>query len=72
MFHHFENEAAVGNDCLVSSTDLTYSHEKDPMSAHNPIYTFLLEVSQSGYRRDNSGYLKRSLPPVEFEYAQPE
>lgn len=70
MFHHFAGEAGVERDCLVRSTDFTYSHEQDPLSANNPIYTFLLSVSQPGYKRSNGGYLKRSLPPVEYEYSQ--
>lgn len=45
--------------------------EQDPDNARNPIYTFLRAVSQIGYKRDGGGYLKRSLPPVEFEYTQP-
>ena len=71
MFHHFDGEAGVGNDCLVRSTDFAYSHEQDPGDARNPVYTFLLAVTQTGYKRHNGGYLKRSLPPVEFEYTQP-
>lgn len=71
MFHHFDGEEGVGQDCLVRSTDFTYSHQQDPAAARNPIYTFLLSVTQSGYKRDNDGYLKRSLPPVAFEYTQP-
>ncbi|MEK6281257.1 MAG: SpvB/TcaC N-terminal domain-containing protein [Acidobacteriota bacterium] len=71
MFHDFPDEADVGGDCLVRSTDFTYSHEQDPADARNPVYTFLRAVTQSGYRRQNVGYLKRSLPPVEFEYSQP-
>ena len=71
MFHHFADEAGVGKDCLVRSTDFTYSHEHDPSDARNPIYTFLLAATQTGYKRNNGGYLKRSLPPVEFEYTQP-
>ncbi len=72
MFHHFDGEEGVGNDCLVRSTDFTYSHEQeDPASARNPVYTFLRAVTQTGYRRADVGYLKRSLPPVEFEYTQP-
>lgn len=62
MFHHFPGELEVGVDCLVRSTDFTYSHD---------VYTFLRAVTQSGYRRHDGGYLKRSLPPVEFEYTQP-
>jgi hypothetical protein len=71
MFHHFPDEAGVGSDCLVRSTDFTYSHEQDPVHARNPVYTFLLSVTQSGYKRVNGGYLKRSLPPLEFAYSQP-
>jgi RHS repeat-associated protein len=69
--HHFEHEAGIGDDCLVRSTDFSYSHEQDPDSARNPVYTFLLAATQRGYKRHNGGYLKRSLPPVEFEYSQP-
>ena len=76
MFHHFdggEDEADVGRDCLVRSTDFNYSSEVDPASSRNPVYTFLLSVTQCGYKRNQSGgYLKRSLPPVEFRYTQPE
>lgn len=65
MFHHFDGEAGVGNDCLVRSTDFTYSAEQ------NYIYTFLNSVTQTGYKRNNGGYDKRSMPPVEYEYTQP-
>lgn len=71
MFHHFPDEPEVGEDCLVRSTDFTYSHEQNPADTRNLIYTFVLAVTQSGYKRQNGGYLKRSLPPVEFEYTQP-
>lgn len=71
MFHHFEAEADVGAGCLVRSTDFTYSHEQDPTSTRNPVYTFLMAVTQVGYRRQEGGYLSRSLPPVTFEYSLP-
>ncbi|WAK00594.1 SpvB/TcaC N-terminal domain-containing protein [Methylobacter sp. YRD-M1] len=71
MFHHFPGEDGVGQDCLVRSTDFTYSHEEDPTSAQNPIFSFLVSVTQSGYKRQPGSYLKKSLPPVEFEYTQP-
>ena len=72
MFHHFPDEPEVGNDCLVRSTDFTYAYEQEPSNVSNPVYTFLRQVIQSGYKRNNDGYLKRSLPPVEFEYTKPE
>ncbi len=71
MFHHFDGEEGVGNDCLVRSTDFSYSHQQDPGSVKNPIYTFIRAVTQSGYQRDGGGYQKRSLPAVEFEYTEP-
>src|SRR5262249_34509083 len=51
MFHHFPDEQDVGADCLVRSTDFTYAYEESPASAQNPIFSFLLSVSQSGYKR---------------------
>ena len=65
MFHHFDGETGVGNDCLVRSTDFTYSADQ------NRIYTFLNAVTQAGYKRKNAGYDKRDMPPVEYEYTQP-
>ncbi len=70
MFHHFGDEE-IGEDCLVRSTDFTYSNEKNPDDTRNPIYSFLLSVTQSGYKRNSGGYLKRNLPPLAFEYTQP-
>ncbi len=70
MFHHFDGEEGVDNDCLVRSTDFAYSHEQDPANTKNPVYTFLKITTQTGYQRSDDGYLKRSLPPVEFEYSQ--
>ncbi len=71
MFHHFPNEQGIGQNCLVRSTDFTYSYEADPTSTENPIFSFLLAASQIGYKRkDGGGYLAKSLPPVEFEYTQ--
>jgi RHS repeat-associated protein len=70
MFHHFQ-EDSVGPNCLVCSTDFTYSDEIDPSNSCSPIYTFLKRVTQTGYRRNPNGYDKQSLPPVEFEYTEP-
>jgi RHS repeat-associated protein len=74
MFHHIPDVSAndKGYDGLVRSTDFTYSHEQEPTSVRNPVYTFLRAVKQIGYRRKNGGYVKRSLPPLEFKYSQPE
>ena len=72
MFHHFPGETDVGANCLVRSTDFTYSYEKNLQDVRTPIFSTLLSVIQSGYKRkQGGGYLKKSLPPVEFTYTQP-
>ncbi|NOU14708.1 MAG: hypothetical protein HOO92_12230 [Methylococcaceae bacterium] len=72
MFHHFPDELDVGANCFVRSTDFTYSYEEDPTNVSNPIFSFLLSATQSGYKRlEDGAYLKKSLPPLEFEYTEP-
>lgn len=71
MFHNFPEEDSVGRDCLVKSTDFTYSYEQNPTDVRNPIYSFLLAVVQTGYKRDGDGYIQKSLPPLEFTYSEP-
>jgi RHS repeat-associated protein len=71
MFHHFSGEAEVGRDCLVRSTDFDYSYEQDGADVRNPIYSRLLSATQTGYKRDGDGYLKKSFPPLEFTYSEP-
>lgn len=71
MFHHFPNEAEVGQDCLVRSTDFNYSYEQNPTDVRNPIYSCLLSATQTGYKRDPAGgYIQKSLPPLEFTYSE--
>jgi hypothetical protein len=78
MFHHFRDDGSLigeSYDGLVRSTDFTYSHQQDIQDSRNPIYTFLQQVTQTGYKRKNgqatNEYIKRSLPPVEYTYSQP-
>ncbi len=71
VFHNFPAEPNVGADCLVRSLDLTYSDQESPADPRNPMYTFLAVATQSGYRREGAGYLRRSMPPLEFTYSQP-
>src|SRR5262249_35461226 len=71
MFHHFPGEANVGANCLVRSTDFTYSYEADATNARNPIFSLLLSALQCAYKRHQGSYLKRFLPPVEFHYTEP-
>lgn len=72
MFHHFPHEDGVGINCLVRSTEFTYSHQQNPSDTRNPIYTFLNAVTHAAHRRRGTGYRRRSLPPVEFEYSRPQ
>ena len=73
MFHHIPDldTNGTGYDGLVRSTDFTYSYERIPTDVRSPIYSFLLSVTQSGYKKQNGGYLKRSLPALDFVYSQP-
>ena len=71
MFHHFADEAGAGNDCLVRSTDFKYSYEQQSDAIRDPIYSRLLSATQTGYKREDGGYLKKSLPPLEFTYSEP-
>ena len=71
MFHHFPGEPEVGANCLVRSTDFTYAYEANPQAAANPIFSKLLAVTQSGYKRKaGGGYIAKSLPPLEFTYSE--
>ena len=75
MFHHFKDELGVHDDLvhskvepgvqdyLVRSTEFEYSE--------SPIASLITSVTQSGYvLRDNGKYLKKSLPPIHFEYSK--
>lgn len=62
LFHHFENELPTP-DCLVRSLDLDY--------LVTGITSYLTSVTSSGYVfQADSNYLRKSLPPLEFEYSR--
>ncbi len=64
VFHHFPEELGV-DDYLVRSTEFAYDE--------NPIASLMTSVIQSSYLlRQPDSYLKKSLPPVEFEYSRAE
>lgn len=74
MFHHFPDEDDVGADCLVRSTDFVYRNTRnnpDDLKRGHPVASFIQSITQSGYKRTTGGYLKKSMPPLEFEYSQP-
>ncbi|HEV2375326.1 MAG TPA: SpvB/TcaC N-terminal domain-containing protein [Streptosporangiaceae bacterium] len=64
MVHHFPDEPEVGADCLVCSTDFTYT------STRSTGMTTLASVTHTGYRRRGDSYRRESLPPAEFGYSQ--
>ncbi|WP_159032298.1 MULTISPECIES: SpvB/TcaC N-terminal domain-containing protein [unclassified Streptomyces] len=64
MFHHVP-EPGVGKNCVARSLDLGYQDDDGTSRA-----SFLTSVTQWGWKRSDGGYLRRSLPPVEFEYSQ--
>jgi YD repeat-containing protein len=73
MFHHFPAEEGVGEDCLVRSTDFTYSYssQQNLINVSHPIYSLLLSVKQTGYKRNpEGGYIQKSLPTLEFTYSE--
>ena len=57
MFHHISggSEGTGGYEGLVRSTDFTYNYETNPEDARNPIYSFLLSVTQKGYKLNDDG-----------------
>lgn len=75
MFHHFPkiDGKESGYDGLVRSTDFQYD-QQDPQSQliGNRVATKLISATQTGYKLDPTGqsYLTRSLPPLEFAYAE--
>jgi RHS repeat-associated protein len=72
FFNNFPAEPTAGPDCLVRSLDFVYSDQQAPADPHNPIYTFLVSVTQTGYRQDGEDLVVASMPPVEFTYSQPQ
>jgi RHS repeat-associated protein len=63
MFHHFPDELGI-NDYLVRATHLAISEDS--------AVSLITAVTQSGYvlKERDGAYLKKSLPPVEFEYSK--
>jgi RHS repeat-associated protein len=75
MFHHFKDEAGVGKNCLVRSLDLRYRSSRGILSdaqRGHPVASFIESVTPAGYRRDGAGgYVRRTLPALEFTYSEP-
>lgn len=67
MFHHFKDEHDVGLECLVKSTNLTLAEQNDKVNPGR--YSFVSSIQHHGYRRKEGGYVKASMPSVDFEYS---
>lgn len=73
MFHHFLDEAGVGANCLVKTTEFTYTQTQIPENPDSFGYTVLQSVCHRSYlRKPNSTteYESRQLPPVQFGYTR--
>jgi len=78
MLHHIPDQPAglgraaqPGYRGVVRSTEFTYDDEIDPNLATRPVYSFLKQVVQTGWKQEGGATTRRSLPPVEFEYTEP-
>lgn len=78
MLHHIPDQFAdsdqstqSGYSGVVRSTDFTYGDELDPNLVTRPVYSFLKQVVQTGWKQENNSVTRLALPPVEFEYTQP-
>ena len=67
VFHDFPEDPACGADCLTRSIDFSYADAGSDMATPS----LLVSVGQTGWRRRGGGYLRRSLPPLAFDYARP-
>ncbi|MFD4444743.1 SpvB/TcaC N-terminal domain-containing protein [Nocardia sp. NPDC058519] len=78
MLHHIPDSpggsgraAQPGYRGVVRSTEFTYDDEIDPDIASRPVYSFLKQVVQTGWKQEGESTARRSLPPVEFTYSVP-
>ncbi|WP_330766951.1 SpvB/TcaC N-terminal domain-containing protein [Rhodococcus sp. M8-35] len=78
MLHHIPDKPALegqaarpGYRGVVRSTEFTYDDEIDPDIASGPVYSFLKQVVQTGWKQEGDSTTRRSLPPVEFTYTAP-
>lgn len=68
-FHHFPQEAGVGSDCLVRSLELRYTPEDDTDAATAAASSLLASATSCGFRRQGAGYVRATLPSIDFEYS---
>ncbi|MEU1596502.1 SpvB/TcaC N-terminal domain-containing protein [Streptomyces sp. NPDC005708] len=78
MLHHIPDQPAgpgraaqPGYRGVVRSTEFTYDDEIDSGLVARPVYSFLKQVVQTGWKQEGGSTTRSSLPPVEFEYTEP-
>ena len=78
MLHHIPDQAATaerplqeGYEGVVRSTEFVYDDELDPSIASKPVYSFLSQVVQRGWKQEGGAITTKALPPVEFRYSLP-
>ncbi len=77
IFHHIPGEyEGLVRSLELDYRDMEYREELSPEEeilhqGSTRLASFLCGITQSGYVRRQNGYLKRSLPPLEFEYSKP-
>ncbi|WP_274565068.1 SpvB/TcaC N-terminal domain-containing protein [Streptomyces spiramyceticus] len=78
MLHHIPDQPAglgraaqPGYGGVVRSTEFTYDDEIDSGLVARPVYSFLKQVVQTGWKQEGGSTTRSSLPPVEFEYTEP-
>lgn len=78
MLHHIPDQASSGGraaqkgyEGVVRSTEFTYDDEVDPALATKPIYSFLSQVVQRGWKQEGGTPTTKKLPPLLFRYSQP-
>jgi len=66
MFHHFPKEFSIGEEpCAIQSTDFIYDE--------NANITQLSAIQRVAYEKEsgvNGGYVKNTMPPLEFAYSK--
>ena len=78
MLHHIPDQAATadrlfqkGYEGVVRSTEFVYDDEIAPTIASKPVYSFLAQVVQRGWKQEGGTSTTKTLPPLEFRYSQP-
>jgi RHS repeat-associated protein len=78
MLHHIPDQAATadrlfqkGYEGVVRSTEFVYDDEIAPTIASKPVYSFLAQVVQRGWKQEGGTSTTKALPTLEFRYSQP-